>query len=67
MGPIEIAEISRLLQLLGKSEALKPEVSNACQQAALLLKEMRQLIMGSKSEDPAIKQLKYLLAQLGEG
>jgi hypothetical protein len=67
MGPIEIAEINNVLRNLAKCDALKPEASEACEQAALLLEEMREMILRSSSEDPTVEHLKFLLAQQGEG
>jgi hypothetical protein len=67
MEPIELATMNDVLQTLAKCESLRQEVRDACFQAATLLKEMREIILNSPSEDPAVEQLKLLLAQQGEG
>jgi hypothetical protein len=67
MEPIETSTMSNALQLLAKCESLKPEVADACLQAAKLLRTMREIIITSDSEDATVTRLKFLLAQQGDG
>jgi hypothetical protein len=66
-GKIEILDIKRYLDKLAGVDVFPPEIRAACSQAGSLLFAFRQTVLGGRSDEEIVMQLKELLAQQGEG
>lgn len=68
MKTLEIADISDCLDQLENSNVLNEVARSACIQAAMLLREMRSIILSSEvPENKRIDKLRRLLVEQGEG
>jgi len=68
-GPkMETADICVELEKMAKSGVLPQRTCDACTQAALLLKGLREVILAPElPEAIALKKLKWILVEQGEG
>lgn len=68
MRTLEIADISDCLDQLANSNVLNEDGKSACIQAAMLLRETRNIILSSEvPENKRIDKLRRLLVEQGEG
>jgi hypothetical protein len=70
-GKIEIADLCMELDKLARSSSFSQHTAQACTQASLLLRQLRELIISAPGlpnpEGDAVSKLKWILAQQGEG
>ena len=66
-SPIEISTISSSLKDLGDMQVLLPHVRDACNQAASLLTQMREVLLTPAPDGVIVEKLRWILAKQGEG
>lgn len=65
---LEIYDISVVLKSLGSCSAAFPQRTvDACNQAAFLLTQMREIVLSRISSDEIVEKLRDILAKQGEG
>jgi hypothetical protein len=64
---LEILSIKNRLDRLAQCDVFPVDIRAACSQAGALLYEIRQTVLGGRSDRQIVSNLKQLLANQGEG